>query len=441
MTDKLTALKDFQTGATQYIDMHSGKVFKDPEGLHFARQLEPAEWILGEGSKRLTDRRGEPIHRSALSNAAAYHYHTKVAEQMGRPVPLELRDACGGVSEIVMCDPKSRKVTMRDKDGNLVAMDLAITDVHTPATLANYAAGYHITDGIADMISPVIPVTKQSDVYYTWNSSNDFNRKLGVASTSGGSVPEVNPTLGSTTYTAPEFALGGFMPTEVLANADTPLRPLQKMIQMVIDGLRLEREFRVATLLQTSGNWNSNNVVTIAAGAQWDGGAASDPLANLHTIIENSLLPVTGIAWSEKVEHDFLRNPAVQKYFTYKDMVNGIPDPLKLSSTLRLPPIHTAMMKYTSGGAPTYVWGNHVVLIHQPSQMPPTDQMEVATSLTFRWNGGAAPDGTVTAGFLVRTFFDPKRGARGGTQLVVAHNDTELQTSGLVGGLLLNAHQ
>jgi hypothetical protein len=87
------------------------------------------------------------------------------------------------------------------------------------------------------------------------------------------------------------------------------------------------------------------------------------------------------------------------------------------------------------------VWGNHVVLLHEPSERPPSNQMDVATSYTFRWNGGEAPDGALSGGFLVRTYFDPKRGARGGTQIVVTHNDTELQTSSLVGGLLLNAHQ
>ena len=54
---------------------------------------------------------------------------------------------------------------------------------------------------------------------------------------------------------------------------------------------------------------------------------------------------------------------------------------------------------------------------------------------------GAIPDGTLSAGFLVRTFFDPKRGARGGTQVVVTHSDVEVMTSGYVGGLVTGAHQ
>ena len=136
-----------------------------------------------------------------------------------------------------------------------------------------------------------------------------------------------------------------------------------------------------------------------------------------------------------------MRNAAVQKYFTFKDSVDGIPDPRKISSTLRLPPIYTAMMKYVTGGALTYVWGGNVILLHNTGDL--TSQMDVATSRTFRWNGaeGATPDGTLSAGFLVRTYFDPKRGARGGTTVVVVHSDTEVMTSGYVGGLISGANQ
>jgi hypothetical protein len=55
--------------------------------------------------------------------------------------------------------------------------------------------------------------------------------------------------------------------------------------------------------------------------------------------------------------------------------------------------------------------------------------------------GGTAPDGAISSGLLVRTFWDPKRGPRGGTKIVVVVNDAEVQTSGLVGGLVTGAHQ
>ena len=437
---QLRALKDVKSGKTEYLDLTTGRVYGDSEGLRPLRDMVETQYILGADNSPVRDGQGRLIHVSALANAAAEHYYTKAAEQIGHAVPYKMTDEAGHEQDMV-ASPRKAAVTMRGKDGKLVAMDLAISDVHTNATLPNYAAGYHISDGVADIASPVLLVPKASDVYYTWNTATDFARKLPNSGSPGTGMGEVNPTLGPSTYTTVQYMLSGFLPTEIQANADTPLRPMTKLMQMIVDALRLEREYRVATQLQTSANWNSNLVTTIAAGAQWDGGGASDPVANLHRAIEQSFLPVTGIVWSELVEHDFLRNPAVQKYFTFKDMVNGIPDPMKLSSTLRLPAIHTAMMKYTAGGALSYVWGNHVVLLHQPAQLPPTDQMDVATGMTFRWMGGDAPDGNVASGLLIRSYYDPKRGARGGTTVVAVHNDIELQTSAFVGGLLLNAHQ
>lgn len=420
MTSKLYALKDVASGEVEHVDLSTGKVYQDSEGLRFTRQMHQTEQIVTGDGKVMRDPSGRIIPVTTLSDLAAQHYWSNVATVTGRTV---------------QCD-------MHDESGQLVKMDLAPADVHTNATLANYAAGYRIADGVADIASPVVMVPKQSNVYYTWDKEADFQRKLPNAASPGGQVSEVNPTLSNATYLTNEYALGGFLPTEVQSNADAPLQPFQKLMQVVVDALRLEREYRVQKLLSTSGNWGSGQVITIAAGSQWDGGASSDPVLNLHNALENSFLPVTGIVWSELVEHDFIRNPAVQKYFTYKDMIDGYPDPSKISSTLKLPPIYTARMKYLSAASTlSYIWGNNVILLHQPPQQPPTSQMDVATSYSFRWNGGTAPDGAITAGFLVRSYFDPKRGGRGGTAVVVAHNDVELMTSKYVGGLLLNAHQ
>jgi hypothetical protein len=404
------------SGKAEFLDPTTGRVFADEGGLRPLRDMDPTEYILGDKGNPIRGADGRMIHVQELKNAANEYYAEQHAYLLGGKVKRTLRDC-----------------------GDKVLLDLAISDVHTPATLPNYAAGYKIAPGVADIASPPILVQKASDVYYTWDSKNDFNRKIVNGGTPGSNVGEVNPTNTNATYTTVAYSLGGFMPTEIQTNADVPLRPFTKLTQMVVDGLLLEREYRVATLMQTSGSWTAPT--TIAAGAQWNGGAASDPIANLHHAIEGSYLPVTGIIWSELVEHDFLRNPGVQKYFTFKNQIDGLPAPEKLSSTLHLPTIYTAKMKYVTGGALTYVWGNHVVLVHEPAERPPTSQMDVATNYTFRWSGGSAPDGSVTGGFLVRTFFDPKRGPRGGTQVVVTHQDAEVQTSTLVGNLLINAHQ
>jgi len=356
----------------------------------------------------------------ALTDFAARYAHSRMAQAIGRPV--RMRDA--------------------DGSGVLVQMDLAQTDVHTDGPLPNYAAGYQLAAGIADVAMPVVTVPKASNKFNTWDKENAFKRVLPTGGTQGGQVPEVNPTLSQDSYSTTEYALGAFVSTNVAANADAPLEPFQAAVKRVMNALYLEREIRCATALQTSGNWDTSVVQTIAAGAKWNGGASSDPIADLHAAIEKSYMPVTGIVMSELLEHAFVRNPAVQKYTGYKDSAKPIPTLSDYSAMLRLPPMYSAKMKYISTGTTlSYVWGNHVVLLHQPPQIPPTTQDEVATAYTFRWNGGEAADGTMTAGWQVRQYFDPKRGGRGGTVVVVVHNDDEKITSKFVGGLLLNAYQ
>lgn len=419
--------RDTRSAVSTFLDTDTRRLFADREGVKYLRTIVEEAFLLGDGHRPILQD-GARIHVSQLANAAAEHMYSQTVALTGCAPQVAMLDDYGHVA----CD---------DKTGRLITMDLGIGDVHTAAALPNYAGGYHIADGIADAVSPVILVTKAQNIYYTWNASGDFNRRLGVATAPGAAVGMINPTLGPMTYTTAQYGLGGYMPTEVLSNADAPLQPLVKMTHQIIDGLRLEREVRVAGSIQTSGNWNANLVTTIASGAQWDGGAASDPIAVIHAMQDATYMDITAFAWSSRLRRAFLRNPAVQKFIGFKDRVKGLPDMASLCEELGIPDFYEGTMKYTTGGAISYVWGNHLVGVRRPAQVPVANQMDIQTHLTFRWNGGEAPDGSQTGGILVRSFFDQKQGPRGSTVVIATHNDTEVQTSGLVGGLVLNAWQ
>ncbi|WP_394849690.1 hypothetical protein LZC95_19835 [Pendulispora brunnea] len=358
----------------------------------------------------------------ALSEYAAFQYHQGLARTVRHPV------------------------RMRAADGNsmLVTMDLAVTDVHQDAPLPNYAAGYRQEDGVADIACPVVLVPKPSDKYYTWNASNAFARVMPNVQSAGTGIPEVSPTLSLGSFTTIEYALASFVPTELEAAADAPLRPFQAAVNRVMAAMKIEREFRVASLMSNPANFVTPNVITLAPGAQWNGGPNSDPIGNLQTIIENSFAPITGIVMSRRLRNAFARNPQVQKYFSYKDSAAAIPSNQQLSAILDLPPIYTAEMKYAPPtGNPIYVWGPDVVLFHHPPANPPADGQDVSTAYTFRWTGanGVITDGQYVSGWMVRTYWDARRGARGGKSVVVVVQDAEVATSSLVGGVIKNAYQ
>lgn len=325
----------------------------------------------------------------------------------------------------------------------IVKMDLGTGDVHQAAALPNYAAGYRNAPPIADLLSAPLIVNKPSDKYYTFAKEDAFQGATPAGAAPGGGVPEIAPRLSNDTFTTTMKALGGFVSSEIEQAADSPLKIRQATLRRVMNALILAREIRVATLLQTSGNWNAANVATVLAAAKWNGGASSDPVADLHARIEASWGECSGIAMSLPVYNAFARNPAVRSYYAYKGQTAPVPTPDQMSALLQLPPIIVSkMQKMVSASAKGYVWGNHVVLFRQPDEMPPVSQDDVATSYTFRWNlSGLADANMASGGFVVREFFVQDRGPMGGNKMVVLHQDVEVVTSAYLGGLIIDAYQ
>jgi hypothetical protein len=370
----------------------------------------------------------------------------RVAARSPEDVRRDLEQASRG--GIVM---SHRTLSLDDAtDEQLVRMDLGSGDVHLPAAMPNFAGGYRIAAPMADIASPPLLQSQPAGKYFIYDKEDAFQTAAPTVGAPAGSVDEVPPRLSNYSFSTTEYALGGFVATQLEAAADAPLRIRQATAKRVQNVLLLRRETRVAALLQNTSNWNSGNTTTIGAGAQWNGGASSDPIKDIQGRIEASFSDtLSGIVMSELLFHDFQRNPNVQKYFTFKSGTKPLPDAATMSAILELPPIYVARMKSLSAtGALSYIWGNDAVLFRMPDQMPPVTQDDIATSYTMRWNvgkSGVDPSSGMAfgsgGGWVVREFFNQVRGSMGGTQLVIVHHDTEIMTSKYVGGLLHNAHQ
>jgi hypothetical protein len=422
MTDGLVVLKGQDGKPYGKLETESGR-FYTLDGK-FSHKLE-RYGVRGEDDRDSYGEDGDAL----LSQFAANKDHEHRVSTLGGVGKLRtLKDAGGGTQT------------------NMSA-DLGVGDVHIPSALTNFAGGYRLADGVADIAAPVVPVTKASDYYFIWDSANAFNRVLPNQGAPGAAPAEVNPTLSNSKFTTQSYALAACITMEVEANADAPLRPYQAAVVRIMNALRLEREIRVANLLTTSSHFNSNNVIALAGGAQWNNGPNSDPIANIHSICEKSALPVTRIIMGEPIYHAMIRNQAVRNYYFAKDGAPAAPSGMEISALFKLPPIIVAEMKYTTAGNLAYVWpsaagsSSSVVFLHEPKQNPPTDQEDNATAYTFRWTTAPAPEGTVTGGFLVRSYYDQRRGPRGSRIVVLAHNDSEVVTGNILGGLVTGAIQ
>lgn len=343
-------------------------------------------------------------------------------------------------------DIASNTRTMTDEAGKLVTMDLGVSDVHIDAALATYASGYmdQNSNFIADKVMPVLPVDKATNKFFAWDKADVFQPVQNLAVAADGAVQEFSPRLSTDSYATTGYAAASFVSTELQANSDSAVNPEMMAIKRCMAAIMLQREFRVANLLTGSGNWSGGYTTTIAAGAKWNGGASSNPISDIFTAMQSSYTDVSAIVMSELVYQDFIQNAAVQKYIASKTAITPLPsDGAQFSAILQLPPIVVARRKaILSSGSLGYIWGNNVVLVKAEDPIP-TNGETVSTARTFRWTGAGlnAPDGTMQGGFLVRSYYDPKRGPRGGRMVVVTHNDAEKMTSVFAGGLIISAHQ
>jgi hypothetical protein len=362
---------------------------------------------------------------------------------------IEVRDVNGGATQNM--DLFTGTTQMAGRDGRLVQMDLAQGDVHIDRAIANYASGYRLQNGCADIAAPVVMVDNASNKYWQWDKNDAFQQAESLVISPGAAPREIAPRLSTAAYTTVGYALGAFIPTELQANADSPLNLYLAHMTRIMNALTLAREIRVATMMRLPGNYTGFST-TASSTSKWNSGTASDPIADLYTRAEAALQPITDVIMSEQLWHDFVRNAAVQKYTGFKSMVPGLTGMTtqngnvaglsEFAAILGLPRIHVAAMKYLdSTGNYSYVWGGDAVLVHKPATEFPIDGQDIATAYTFRWKGGDVGDAQVDNGFIVRSFFVPNRGPRGGTQIVVTHNDAEQFIASNVSGLIIGAHQ
>ncbi len=348
---------------------------------------------------------------------------------------LESRDK--GRAETV----RSFLASGRDDTEFTVKMDLGVGDVHQSTPLANFSSGYRNEQPMADVVAPPFLISVPAGKFYQYAKEDAFQRGLPIVGAGGAQVPEISPRVALGNFSTTEYALGGYVSTQVQAAEDAQLRVKQATARRIFNALLIEREIRVANLF-TAAAYDSTLVATIAAGSQWNGGASGDPIADIMTRQEKSYGGVTGILMSGKLYHWFIRNNNVQKYFLYKGNAPPLPTPDEVSRLFGLPPIYVANMKYINpSGVLDYIWGNNVVLFRQPDQMPPTTQDDVATAYTFRWTLSNIPDGVTNNGWTVREYFVQDRGSMGGNKIVMVHHDAEIVTSTFVGGFLANAYQ
>lgn len=164
-------------------------------------------------------------------------------------------------------------------------------DVHVNGFLTNLSLAWMQEEAsfVADRVFPVIPVSKQSDLYAIYSRA-DFNRngfrKRAAGAQSAGSGYRVS----NSTYTADVWALHRDIDDQTRANADFPFNLDADATKYLTQQAMINKEQSWATAFFNSGLWTTD-ITGVTSGAtagtsvqQWDDYTGSTPIADIRDL-------------------------------------------------------------------------------------------------------------------------------------------------------------
>ena len=284
------------------------------------------------------------------------------------------------------------------------------SDVHVNAPLSNISVAYiqSADSFIADKVFPNIPVSKQSDRYFTYDRG-EFNRdemqlRAPATESAGGSY-----TIDSTpTYFCNEWSLHKDVPDQVRSNADDAINPDREATEWVTLKALIRREKIWVNSFFRTGVW-STDIAGVASGPtagqtlKWNNDN-SDPIKAVRDykrqMRESTGFEVNTMTIGRAVYDALVDHPDVVDRLKYgqtpgapaKGSQSALQDLFEIEKILVMNAVENIAAE---GAAPNhkFIGGNKLLLSHSaktPGLMTPS------AGYTFSWTGmyGGSKNGT-----------------------------------------------
>jgi len=243
-------------------------------------------------------------------------------------------------------------------------------DVHTDAVLSGVSVMYVNDELIADIVMPVVPVKKESDLYYIYTR----NWRLPQAKRAAGAeAAEVEWNVSTDTYSCEEYALKDLIPDRVRDNADNPLDMDVDTTENLTNLIQLLREKRIADVVFAGGNHGTTSA--LAGANRWDDYAGSDPIGDVQTAKDtvhaaSGKMPNVMIV-GKQVHSKLLHHPDILERIKYTQKGLVTEDLLATMFEVDRYVVGKALYDSSEEGDSevlAYVWGKSVALIYsEPS--------------------------------------------------------------------------
>lgn len=241
-------------------------------------------------------------------------------------------------------------------------------DVVVDPALGNVSIKYTNDTFIADLVLPMIKVSKQTGKYYVYDKSNLRVEKTNRAA--GSPANEVDFGVAPTgTFACDDHALKGFVSDEIQDQADAALNPLVDETETVTEKLLLDREINAAALLTSTANLTQNT--TLSGTAQWSDYSNSDPIADVRTaritIHQNTFKKPNTLILAKTVFDALCDHPAFLERVKYSQL--GVVTAELMARVFQVEKIIVAeagQNTATEGQTDVlaYVWGKHAIVAY-----------------------------------------------------------------------------
>lgn len=313
-----------------------------------------------------------------------------------------------------------------------IELGLGTANVHIDRALTNLAVMYRNREFIADLVMPVVTVSKKSDKFFKFKPETMFN--VAAVDMIGAESKPGRPSIALDTpgtYSCVDRGLTDFISTDEEINADAPLSPRMDVTEILTNYLLLARELRAAGEVFDTGNYGSNTSALVGL-ARWDT-AASDPVANIDTALRTPLVRPNVMVIGEEAYDGLRSNPKLLQYVLSRAGTRSGPVPMRpdeqmIADAFRLDRVVVGTAIYNTaaeGASASYsrVWGKSCALIRVEDR--PSPRRTATFGYTFRFGA-----------METSTFYDGMPGRAGGTYIKVAHSDADQVIGGSSVGYL-----
>ena len=283
-------------------------------------------------------------------------------------------------------------------------------DVHVNTPLTNISIAYlqDTMNFVAHRVFPNIPVTKQSDRYYTFDRG-EFNRdemeeRAPGTESAGGSYSLDN----TPTYYAPVYAFHKDIPDQVRGNADAVLNPDREATEYVTHKALIKRERLWVSKFFVTGKWTNEDTgvasspVAGTSFLQWND-ADSTPIENVRAaktvILQSTGFIANTLVLGQQVYDALVDHPDIVDRIKY-GQTPGSPATANVEALMKLFEIERIFVmrsiyntaKKGQTASHSFIGGKNALLCYSapsPGIMTPT------AGYTFSWTGylGAGAEG------------------------------------------------